>query len=717
MTIKTKNVRNQSTPLDERVEAASQLISAGFDLIPLKPREKIPLAKGWRNQTRLSEITLMKHLRKGDNIGVRLKPGEIVIDVDPRNGGKDSFQRLRRELKLDPTEWPCVTTGSGGQHFYLRIDPALEIRGKLYEGIDIKKDGGFVVAPGSIHPNGEQYIWANAEIWLGEVPKAPKALIDAIRKSAREETTAEGGEYTPEEISSMLKRLDPEKFASDEKWTKLAMAVHHASGGEARAEFLAWSAHDYKYHGDEANNEKRWDSFRADPKLKQIKVGTLHYFLEEAGAADAIPRRSAAEDFADAEPVEPTKEVSSSTSKALTVNRSQAAADTYANSLRAIARSQINPAWDTLKQKVVFRGERLPWAETYGREFDDHVLRMVRVFLMDRYQGNDFQPSKDNVFEAIQALAYNRKFNPVLEYMDGLEWDGVERVERLFADYFHTEDDKYTSAVSRCFMIGAVRRMRHPGSKFDTMPVLKGPQGWNKSTGIKALFGAEWFSDADLGNLRSKDAALVLRGIWVQEFAELDAMNRAETATLKAFCSRQADRMRDPYERVVRDTPRCCVFVGTVNEGGYLKDTTGSRRFWPLTIQAPIEVERLAADRDQLWAEASALEALGESDVLPEQLWPVAAERQAEEATFDPWADELSSYLSVRAKDADEQELGSPDKVHTSELRMALGIDAIRATKGADQRIRTVMENMLGWKYRRGVRVGEKIAAGYVQEA
>ena len=128
---------------------------------------------------------------------------------------------------------------------------------------------------------------------------------------------------------------------------------------------------------------------------------------------------------------------------------------------------------------------------------------------------------------------------------------------------------------------------------------------------------------------------MLLRGIWVHEFAELESLSRSEVTTMKAFVVRQVDRVRDPYKRIVRDVPRRCVFVGTTNEGGYLRDSTGNRRFWPLTLMSRVDVPSIVRDREQLWAEASSLEAGGASDVLPGSLWPVAADRQADEATKD----------------------------------------------------------------------------------
>jgi predicted P-loop ATPase len=244
------------------------------------------------------------------------------------------------------------------------------------------------------------------------------------------------------------------------------------------------------------------------------------------------------------------------------------------------------------------------------------------------------------------------------------------------------------------------------------------------------LFGDDWYSDAELGDLAGKDAALGLRGIWVHEFAEIDTLARQATGTLKRFLSSATDRIREPYGRVVEDSPRRCVFVGTVNEGGYLKDSTGGRRFWPLEVRKPIDVAKIARDRDQLWAEAAALEAAGESLELPRELWAMAGERQAEQTSGDPWADTLRGFLGQRkavyeradAADADAGEDGEglpilpPDRVHSSELYDALGIAVKDQTKDKAQRLRTVMESVVGWHYRRVVRVGEAVSSGYTRE-
>lgn len=547
----------------------------------------------------------------------------------------------------------------------------------------------------------------------------------------RETSATTGGTINTDKAKLIFEHLKAEKFASDEAngdtaWRTLAMSLHDASGGDPDVcdLFMEFCRTDPEYDtdADEAMNRLRWESFRTD-KGTRVTIGTLHKICRDHGVPDDAMYAVFTDASDEFDPVgSDSTEISRVESRGLKINKQNVAPDTYENALCAVVRSGLGPAWDDLKQNVIFRAEELPWQEHFGRVLNDHVLRMARLYLVNQYQGVAYSPSKDNLLEALMTCAYGAKFNPVLEYIASLSWDGTSRVEHLFSHYFNCGNYAYERAVSRCFMIGAVRRMCSPGSKFDTMPILRSPQGWEKSTAVRTLFGAKWYSDADLGNLHDKDSAMKLRGIWVQEFAEIDSLTRAETGAMKAFCSRATDRQRDPYGRVAEETPRRCVFIATVNEGGFLKDSTGGRRFWPLDVQDPIDVALIAADRDQLWAEAAVQEAQGASDVLPQDLWPVAARRQAEQTSDDPWGDTLAFFLNQRAARGDGDEGDDfpalpPDRVHTSELFNTLGIAAANQTKGQAQRLRTVMESVLKWHHRHNVRMLGRTGAGYIKEA
>ena len=168
------------------------------------------------------------------------------------------------------------------------------------------------------------------------------------------------------------------------------------------------------------------------------------------------------------------------------------------------------------------------------------------------------------------------------------------------------------------------------------MLVLEGEQGVRKSSALAALAGPEWFSDS-LPPMNTKDASSYLRGKWIIEVGELEAMRR-EVDAIKAFLSRQVEHFRPAYGREEVAEPRRCVFAGTTNKDDWQKDVTGGRRFWPVKTGV-IDVEGVANNRDQIWAEAVALFNAGE------RWWLVGeAEEQAKvevgtrSAGDDPWS-------------------------------------------------------------------------------
>ncbi|HYN38940.1 MAG TPA: VapE domain-containing protein, partial [Rhodospirillales bacterium] len=246
--------------------------------------------------------------------------------------------------------------------------------------------------------------------------------------------------------------------------------------------------------------------------------------------------------------------------------------------------------------------------------------------------------------QAVETVARDQTFHPVREYLDAQRWDGRPRLDTWLISYLGAPDTPYVRAIGPRWLMSAVARVFIPGAKADCALILEGPQGIKKSTALSVM-AQPWFTDR-LSDLGSKDAAMETKGVWIIEIAELDTMSRAEVSAIKAFMSRTHDRFRPPYGKRLVDLPRQCVFAGSINpEGGYLKDATGGRRFWPV-VCGQIDVGALTRDRDQLWAEARDRFRKGEAWWLETpELNSCASEEQADRYQGDAWEEPIRTWL------------------------------------------------------------------------
>lgn len=279
-----------------------------------------------------------------------------------------------------------------------------------------------------------------------------------------------------------------------------------------------------------------------------------------------------------------------------------------------------------------------------GRAPDDNDIIQLKYYLSSAHK---FDIETAKVLEAVIKVSLDNQYHPIKEYLENLNWDHTKRLDTWLIDYAGVEDNEYTRAVSRKIIVAAITRIYFPGYKFDYMPILEGQQGIGKSRMIAAL-GGKWYSDVNIFINRDHDTIDAMRGKWIIEVAELAFFRRVEIEGAKAFLSRQTDRVRLVYERLTRDFPRQCVFLGTINpdDEGYLRDGTGNRRFWPV-LCTKADVDGLARVRDQLFAEA--LEAFGcggfKELYLDDKINLIAKAHQLERETKEIWADVIQKWL------------------------------------------------------------------------
>ncbi len=380
------------------------------------------------------------------------------------------------------------------------------------------------------------------------------------------------------------------------------------------------------------------------------------------------------------------------------------------NTRIALKAFDLSCSYDVFHEKLLIQGYYL---KQWAGEVSDHGCLILRTMVRDCF---NFEPTTQMMHDAVIQLCLQHRFDPVCDYLDGLKWDGTKRLDTWLISYLGAADTPLTRTIGRLALIAAVRRARDPGCKFDQIIVLEGPEGRNKSTAIETMAGKENFSDQHILGVSDKEAQENLQGVWLYEIADLTGIRKADADKVKAFASRTTDRARPAYGRFRLDQKRRCVIFASTNDEQYLQSHNGNRRFWPIKT-GEIDIARLKADRDQLWAEAAHQEANGASIVLPKALWPDATAEQAKRLEHDAWEDLLASVSGAVVRDSSGG--GWREQIASADLLLHhLKLSADRMTAGTTgKRLRAVMER-LGWEYRGHCRFGERAnVAGYVRPA
>lgn len=278
------------------------------------------------------------------------------------------------------------------------------------------------------------------------------------------------------------------------------------------------------------------------------------------------------------------------------------------------------------------------------RVLDDDTVADLQLRIEKEYK---LKTSDAYFLKVVKHYARKHSYHPVREYFnDCPRWDQKSRNETWLIDYGGAEDTPYCRAVAKIFLIACVRRIKHPGCKYDEMLILESKQGMNKSSAIKALCPREeWFSDNFPLNADAKLIIEQTSGKWIIESGDLVGKRKADVDHIKNMLSKSTDGpVRLAYGHIPIERLRQWVLIGTTNSNEYLKDTTGARRFWPVKI-LKFDVDAIIRDRDQIWAEAIEREAAGESIRLDQNLWSVAEAEQETRREIDAWEEVIRDHI------------------------------------------------------------------------
>ena len=543
----------------------------------------------------------------GIGIATGAVSGLVVIDLDvDENKGIDGRISMR-EWERDHGELPetvMAITGRGGSHLYYSYNGTdIKNRAGILEGIDVRGEGGYVIAPPSVHPNGTEYQWEYPpeEYAVAPLDDLVQEFLTIGRKQAHERFTV------PERIQAGQR---------NETLYKLACSLQSQGLPDEAIEQAVNKVN-------ETNCDEPLDAREIATILSSAltkKKGELAIY--NAGGLPEKREPQLAHQM--------NKDGSESEKVAQTIKNAEEAI-TFDSALYGRIR------YNRMAHAPFVYGN-LPWMQWKGwREwsnFDDSNLRSY-------IESNYGIKSPEKIMDALTNVAYRYGVNPVVDALEMClkQWDGKEHICNLLPDMLGAEKNEYTTTVIKTFMFGAIKRVLSPGCKFDYMMVLVGRQGCGKSSFLRYMsIRPEWFND----NFSTFDTARAIeniRGMWIVEVGELQAMKRAKDVEgIKAFITSQVDTYRPPYGRRTEQRPRMCVLAGTTNSHNFLTDTTGNRRFLPVECVAENRAYLMHEDEGrtqseivQAWGEAYDAIKRGEySLVLPARLERLAIDKQEE---------------------------------------------------------------------------------------
>lgn len=361
---------------------------------------------------------------------------------------------------------------------------------------------------------------------------------------------------------------------------------------------------------------------------------------------------------------------------------------TINNVTMALARPDITGIdlrYDQFRDEIMFTPHNKPgqW-----RAFTDADYSRLRITL----EKGGFKPiGRELIRDSVLLTADDNPFDSAIEWINGLEWDGVQRIGGYLTNYFDAEDSDYARAVSMYLWSALAGRVTVPGIKADMVPILIGDQGIKKSSSVAAMLPAmDYFTEISF-NEKDEDLARKMRGRLIGEIGELRGLHTREEEAIKAFITRTHENWVPKYREFATQFARRIVFIATTNKDQFLSDETGNRRWLPLRV-GQADIDAIRRDRDQLWAEGKWwFDLLG---VMYQDAERLAVERHEEFTMPERWEEPITQWLDeVEHLTGDTPRMREFLRTHDVAVE-CLRIDAAKVTRADEMQIGKVLQKL-----------------------
>jgi predicted P-loop ATPase len=636
---------------------ALALAVSGYSIIPLK-KDKKPLINSWAEfqKTPASESVIEQWWLRHPEANIGIITGSIsgitVVDIDVKG---DTVVPLET---FPPTF--TVKTPSGGYHLYYQYDKDIKQTANTYPQfphVDIRNDGGYVVGAGSDNGKGAYYTVVDKqtpkafprELFLGKqgAVSGKKAKTRLAKKIADVQVMKEGDGRNTKMCSLLgtLLRGQPKQNYPELRDTFYAIASTVEDPLPKNELESIWNS----IGGKSFEKALEIDLITNDKGVPYPNLENIKKILCED------------DDFKD----------------------------------RCI--------FDRFLQAYLYRGVG---EKEYRDLHDADEITLTREISIKYKEFAMLDPRK--VRMVLMEVARERSTDCAEDWLRGIGWDGVPRLDSWLSKTYGVKDDEYHKAIGANWLKGMARRIIEPGCKFDYVLVLEGPQGTKKSTSLGILGGA-WHVETT-ATPDNKDFLMLLNGNLIIEFSEGETLSRGEIKQLKALITTQYDKFRAPYERYVQTHPRRCVFAMTTNQTEYLKDETGNRRWLPVATRGEADIEWLRTNRDQLMAEA-----LYRVEVLKETTYEFSEtmlEEQYKRQVTDPNTDRIVEWYHTVLNE-DQRKSGV-----TTHMAFVSGLGQlnVRYNKRDEMELANIFKNVLKLNSIRVSVSGMRVTRWYTEE-